>query len=115
MGRFITGYIAAILTLIIVGCFVMGPVDEIPAASKTSTTEERTPPEKLETQEKGYEKLIERSFSEHTNIRVQDTPIRVDDIAAYEYRQYDHKTDELVLYLKSGIIIITQITDVRFW
>ena len=39
----------------------------------------------------------------------------VKDLLAYEYRRYEYKTDEIVLYFDKGTMVASQITDVIFW
>ncbi len=89
-----------------------GPVKEMLTVTKNSSADERTLPEKLDTQD--YEKFIEKGLLECRYITTLGRTFKTKDIIAYEYKKYEYKTDEIVLYFDNGTMIATQITDVIF-
>ena len=113
MVKRIIGYVAAILLILIACTVAAGPVKEMLTATKNSSTEERVLPEKLDTQD--YEKFIEKGLSECKYITTLDRTFKVKDFLAYEYKKYEYKTDEIVLYFDNGTMVAAPITDVIFW
>lgn len=113
MIKKIVRYAAAILLVLTVCIVAAGPVKEMLAATKNGSTEERTIPERLDTQD--YEKFIEKGLSECKYITTWDRDFRTKDVIAYEYKKYEYKTDEIVLYFNNGAMAAAQITNVIFW
>lgn len=114
MIKQIIGYVAAILSILMICSVAAGPVKEMLATTKNSATDERTLPEKLDAQE-DYEKFIEKGLSECEHITTLGRTFMVKDLLAYEYRRYEYKTDEIALYFDKGTMVASQITDIIFW